>query len=404
LPRNQPEAFKDKFRPDADTRLDAQIDAALSGLSEDDLYGFNKPRPAESAGEKGSRRGRVISMDKDDVFIDFGGKSQGIVPLIQFQEEPKIGDELDFNVERYDAAEGLLILSRKGAAAGDVSWETLEVGQIVEGTVTAVNKGGLELSVKNMRAFMPAGQVDVYHVPDLSQFINQKMTAEVTAFERQGRNVVLSRRNVLEREREENKKKLFEELAEGQLRRGTVRSVMDFGAFVDLGGVDGLLHVSEMSFRRVRNPGEIVKIGDVVDVKILKIDREAGKLSLSLKQARGVDPWNDAQVRYAVGSHVTGRVTKIESFGAFIEVEEGIEGLLPIGEISHRRIRTPAEVVKEGDTVRLVVLSVDPVARRMSFSLKQAAPAEPPPDETTPANAPTKPKKKRPELRGGLDF
>ena len=404
MPRNQPDAFKDKFRPDADARLDAQIDAALSGLSENDLYGFNKPRPAEGAGEKGARRGRVVSIDKDDVFIDFGGKSQGIVPLIQFQEEPKIGDELDFNVERYDAAEGLLILSRKGAATGDVSWETLEVGQIVEGTVTAVNKGGLELSVKNMRAFMPAGQVDIYHVPDLSQFINQKMTAEVTAFERQGRNVVLSRRNVLEREREENKKKLFEELAEGQLRRGTVRSVMDFGAFVDLGGVDGLLHVSEMSFRRVRNPGEVVKIGDVVDVKILKIDREAGKLSLSLKQARGVDPWNDAQTRYSVGSHVTGRVTKIESFGAFIEVEEGIEGLLPIGEISHRRIRTPAEVVKEGDTVRLAVLSVDPVARRMSFSLKQATPAEPPADETTAASAPAKPKKKRPELRGGLDF
>jgi small subunit ribosomal protein S1 len=404
VPRNQPDAFKDKFRPDSDARLDAQIDAALADLSEDDLYGFNKPRPTHGAGEKGTRRGRVVSIDKDDVFVDFGGKSQGIVPLIQFEEEPKIGDELDFNVERYDPAEGLLILSRKGAAAGDVSWETLEVGQIVEGTVTAVNKGGLELLVKNMRAFMPAGQVDIYHVPDLSQFITQKLTAEVTAFERQGRNIVLSRRNVLEREREENKKKLLEELAEGQIRRGTVRSVMDFGAFVDLGGVDGLLHVSEMSFRRVRNPGEVVKVSDVVDVKILKIDRETGKLSLSLKQARGVDPWNDAQVRYAVGSHVTGRVTKIESFGAFIEVEEGIEGLLPIGEISHRRIRTPAEVVKEGDTVRLVVLSVDPAARRMSFSLKQAAPAEPPADETAAASAPAKPKKKRPELRGGLDF
>jgi ribosomal protein S1 len=251
---------------------------------------------------------------------------------------------------------------------------------------------------------MPAGQVDVYHVPDLSQFINQKMTAEVTAFERQGRNIVLSRRNILEREREEKKKKLMEELAEGQVRRGTVRSVMDFGAFVDLGGVDGLLHVSEMSFRRVRNPGEIVKVGDVLDVKVLKIDRETGKLSLSLKQARGVDPWGDAQERYAVGSPVTGRVTKIESFGAFIEVEEGIEGLLPIGEISHRRIKSPGEIVKEGDTVRLVVLSVDPVKRRMSFSLKQAAPADPVAETTATEATPQPKKKKRPELRGGLDF
>jgi ribosomal protein S1 len=182
---------------------------------------------------------------------------------------------------------------------------------------------------------------------------------------------------------------------------------MDFGAFVDLGGVDGLLHVSEMSFRRVRNPNEVVKQGDVVDVKILKIDREAGKLSLSLKQARGIDPWSDAQTRYAVHSQVTGRVTKIETFGAFIEVEEGIEGLLPISEISHKRIRTPAEVVKEGDTVRLVVLSVDPVARRMSFSLKQATPEAPAEETPAPGGAPTAPptpKKKRPVLRGGLDF
>jgi small subunit ribosomal protein S1 len=398
------DAYREKFRPDADAKLDAQINAALGGLSEDDLYGFNKPKTSEPSAEKGTRRGKIVAIDKENVFVDFGGKSQGVASALQFEEEPVVGQELDFNVERYDAEEGLLILSKKGAAAGNVTWETLEVGQIVEGVVTAVNKGGLELTVKTMRAFMPAGQVDVYHVPDLTQFINQKMIAEVTAFERQGRNIVLSRRNVLEREREEQKKKLMEELAEGQVRRGTVRSVMDFGAFVDLGGVDGLLHVSEMSFRRVRNPGEVVKTGDVLDVKILRIDRETGKLSLSLKQARGVDPWADAQTRYGVGSPVTGRVTKIESFGAFIEVEEGIEGLLPISEMSHKRIRTPAEIVKEGDTVRLVVLSVDPVARRMSFSLKQAQPdAEPAADPAAPAEPP-KPKKKRPQLRGGLDF
>ncbi len=218
---------------------------------------------------------------------------------------------MEFNVDRYDSAEGLLILSRKGVSASNVNWETLEVGQIVDGVVTGVNKGGLELDIKGMRAFMPSGQVDVYHVPDLTQFVNQKMTAEVTAFERQGKNIVLSRRNIVEREREDQKKKLMEELAEGQIRRGTVRSVLDFGAFIDLGGVDGLLHVSEMSFRRVRNPGEVVKIGDVLDVKVLKIDRETGKLSLSLKQVLGTDPWSDAGERYSIGSEVTGRVTKL---------------------------------------------------------------------------------------------
>jgi small subunit ribosomal protein S1 len=392
--------YKQKFRPDVDAKLDAQVDAALSGISMEELYGFNKPTAGEGAAEKGVRRGRIVSIGKEDVFVDFGGKSQGVVPLVQFQDPPKVGQDMEFNVERYDAAEGLLVLSCKGSAAANVSWETLEVGQIVEATVTGVNKGGLELTVKTMRAFMPAGQVDIYHVPDLSQFINQKMTAEVTAFDRQGRNIVLSRRTVLERQRQEQKQKLMEELAEGQVRRGIVRNVMDFGAFVDLGGVDGLLHVSEISFRRVSNAGEVVKIGDVVDVKILKIDRETGRLSLSLKQARGVDPWTDAATRYTPGGQITGRVTKIESFGAFIEVEEGIEGLLPISEISHRRIKSPSEVLKEGDTVGLVVLSVDPAARRMSFSLKQAAPIE---DDGVPAPPTDQRKKKQPELRGGLD-
>jgi small subunit ribosomal protein S1 len=229
------------------------------------------------------------------------------------------------------------------------------------------------MDVKGMRGFMPAGQVDLYHVPDISIFLGQRVKAEVMQFDREGRNLVLSRRNILEREREEAKQKLLEELAEGQTRRGNVRTVMDYGAFVDLGGIDGLLHVSEMSFRRIKHPSEVVKQGDVVEVKILKIDKATGKLSLSLRQAMA-DPWANAGERYPVGSSVTGRVTKVESFGAFVEVEEGVEGLLPVSEMSWQRIRHPSDVVKVGDTIKLVVLSVDPVARRMSFSLKQAGP------------------------------
>jgi len=209
----------------------------------------------------------------------------------------------------------------------------------------------------------------------LSQFIGQKFQAEVTQFEPHAKNLILSRRNVLEREREEQKKKLMLELAEGQIRRGTVRNVMDFGAFVDLGGVDGLLHVSEMTFKRGRhNATEFVKVGDVLDVKVTRIDKETGKLSLSLKQALGTDPWAEAGTKYAVGTEITGRVTKVESFGAFIEVEEGMEGLLPVSEMSWARIRHPSDVVKEGDTCRLVVISIDPAQRRVSFSLKQAGP------------------------------
>lgn len=370
--------YKEKFRPD-ESALDREIDAALAGVSLDDLYQQDRSAPAQppaAAGSlKGTRRGRIVSVNKDDAFVDFGGKSQGIASMLQFDAEPKVGEEYDFTVDRYDEREGLLILTRKGALATNVSWDNLEVGQVVEGTVTGVNKGGLELEIKGMRAFMPAGQVDLYHVPDLNQFIGQRMQAEVTQFDARAKNLILSRRNVLERQREEQKKKLMEELAEGQVRRGTVRNVMDFGAFVDLGGVDGLLHVSEMTFKRGRhNASEFVKVGDVLDVKVTRIDPDTGKLSLSLKQALGTDPWADAATKYAVGTTITGRVVKVENFGAFIEVEEGLEGLLPVSEMSWQRIRHPSDVMKEGDTVKLVVIAVDPSQRRISFSLKQAGP------------------------------
>ena len=378
MPKNLPnDPYKEKFRPEADKALDREIEEALGGLSIEDLVDHDRPVVASGGKEQaaGTRRGKILRVEKDDVFVDLGGKSQGVVPFIQFEEEPKPGQEMDFHVVRYDQREGLLILSRKGATAQDVSWETLEIGQLVEATVTGVNKGGLELEVKNMRAFMPAGQVELFHVPDFKDYIGKRLTAEVTQFEAAARNLILSRRNILEREKEEAKAKLMLELAEGQIRRGTVRNVMDFGAFVDLGGVDGLLHVSEMTFRRGRhNAGDFVKVGDVLDVKILKIDKETGKLSLSLKQARGTDPWADAAAKYAVGAILTGRVTGVENFGAFIEVEEGIEGLLPVSEMSFQRIRHPADLVKEGDTLKLVVLSIDVPAKRLSFSLKQAGP------------------------------
>jgi small subunit ribosomal protein S1 len=373
----QDDLYKQKFRPDADASLDRQIDDALEGLSMEELYSQSAPAPraSEAPSAKGMRIGRVIRVDQDNVFVDFGGKSQGIASLLQFDDIPSVGQEIEFHVDRFDPREGLLVLSRKGAVASHVTWENLEIGQVVEGTVTGMNKGGLELEIKSMRAFMPAGQVDIFFQKDISTLIGQRMTVEVTQFERAAKNLIVSRRNILEREREQQKQKLMEELAEGQIRRGTVRSVMDFGAFVDLGGVDGLLHVSEMTFKRGRqNAAEFVKVGDALDVKVLKIDRDTGKLSLSLKQARGTDPWADAAVKYPVGTSLTGRVTRVESFGAFIEVEEGLEGLLPISEMSWQRIKSPQDVVHEGDTIKLVVISIDAVQKRISFSLKQAGP------------------------------
>ena len=378
--------YKAKFRPD-ESALDQEVDAALSGVAVDALYGFDKPQqvvgggPADAEGAdapqtvggKQLRRGTITSLGKDDAFVELGGKSEGVVPLIQFVEPPVVGQEMDFLVERYDKQEGVILLSVKGAAAANVSWENMEVGQIVEGTVTGMNKGGLEVDVKGMRAFMPAGQIDLYFHKDISVFLGQRMQCEVTKFERNAKNLVLSRRNILEREKEEKKKETLKELEVGQMRKGTVRSVMDFGAFVDLGGVDGLIHVSQMSHRRGVKPSDFVKEGDIVDVKILKMDAATGKISLSIKDAMP-DPWTGIENRYAVGTEVTGRIAKVENFGAFVEVEEGIEGLLPVSEISYQRIRHPSDVVKVGDTLKLSVIRLDPAARKLTFSLKAAGP------------------------------
>jgi small subunit ribosomal protein S1 len=373
--------YKQKFRAQSDPNLDKEVEEALADVSVDELYAFDKPRPQQPPSAEGQapaiqpgnvRRGRVVSLGRDDVFIDLGGKSQGICSLLQFNEV-KIGDEFDFIVDRYDEREGLLLLNRKGVISSNVSWENLEIGQVVEGNVTGMNKGGLEVDVKGMRAFMPSGQVDIYFMKDISTLIGQRITAEVMQFDRHAKNLLLSRRAFLEKQKEEARQKLMAELAEGQTHRGIVRSVMDYGAFIDLGGVDGLLHVSEMSHKRGRHPSEFVKVGDLVDAKIIKLDKETGKMSLSLKQAMP-DPWVNIETRYPVGTTLTGRVTRVEPFGAFVEVEDGVEGLLPVSEISWQRIRHPSDVVKDGDTIKLVVISLDPAQKRMSFSLKQAGP------------------------------
>lgn len=376
---NMSDPYKEKFRPE--DAVDKQIDAALSGLSLDELYSKADADKVGDAGgaraggdPKGPRHGKIVSVTPDFVFVDLGGKSPGACPTQQFEAEPQVGEEMDFYVDRFDQGEGLLILNRKGAAQTNVNWENLAIGTVVEGTVNGMNKGGLELDVKGMRAFMPSGQVDLFFMKDISVFLGQKLMAEVIQCDASKKNLVLSRKVILEREKEQARQKMLEEVSEGQIRRGTVRNITDFGAFVDLGGLDGLIHISEMTFRRGMKPSDVVKVGDQVDVKIIKFDKEKGKLSLSLNQARGIDPWADAGTKYASGTEITGRVTKVENFGAFVEVEEGFEGLLPVSEMSWRRIRHPNEVVKEGDTIRLLVLSIEPAQRRVTFSLKQASP------------------------------
>ncbi|GIW77369.1 MAG: hypothetical protein KatS3mg104_2432 [Phycisphaerae bacterium] len=365
---------KEKFRPGTDVDLQKQVDAALAGVSVDQL--LHAPPAAESRARiHGLQTGIIhsINIQKGEVLVELDGKNQGVVPLTQFDTEPRIGDVMDFFVDRYDEKESIYKLLKKGAAQLHAQWESLQPGQILEGTVSAMNKGGLEVQIGSIRAFMPAGQVDIQYHKDISIFIGQKLQVAVQKVDRRNHNLIVSRRQVLEQERKEKQKALFDELAEGQTRRGTVRSVTDYGAFVDLGGADGLIHISELSHRRGVKASDVVQVGDLVDVKVTKFDRETGKISLSLKQLMA-DPWQGAETKYPVGSQVTGRVARIEKFGAFIEIEEGLEGLLPLSEISWQRVSRVEDVLKIDDIVKLSVITIDPVAKKLTFSLKQAGP------------------------------
>lgn len=320
------------------------------------------------------RRGRISAISGEDVFVDIAGmdgKNQGVVPLSQFERPPRIGSIMDFVVDRVDESGGLLILSREGVV-GRATWDNIYKGAVVEGRVTASNKGGLELElVGSIRAFMPASQVDLHRVDDLDQFVGQKLAGVVQEIDRKNKNVVISRRAYLQQERESAKRKVWDELQVGQVREGVVARLLPYGAFIDLGGVDGMVHVSDMSYTHVDKPEAVLTVGQKVQVKVLKLDREKERISLGIKQV-APDPWEGIQNRIAAGTELSGRVLRLADFGAFIEVEPGVEGLLPVSEISWGRINKPSDQLKEGDVLRLKVLQVDPAKRRISLSLRQS--------------------------------
>ncbi len=363
----------DNLDPDLQKELDEALgDMSLEQIIDADQAG--KTAGARAAVGKGVRKGRVVSIQADDMFIDMGGKSQGILPTSQFSAEeamPKPGDLVDVTIEGYSSQEGLLLLSREGAVLA-AAWETLEEGHIVEGRVTGHNKGGLELTINGIRAFMPISQIEMYRVEDLAPYVDKRLRAQVTEVDVAEQNVIVSRRALLEIEEAANREKAWETLAEGQVVTGTVRNIMPYGAFVTLGnGIDGLLHVGDMAYHRVEDPKTIVKEGQEVKVKVLKIDKETRKISLGLKQTL-TDPWTGIEGKYRADAVVSGRITRLADFGAFFELEPGVEGLIPISEMSfERRIKHPSEVVKENDNVKVRVMSVDPEKKRISLSLKR---------------------------------
>lgn len=371
---------KQSFRRDADAELDAEIDAALGDTDVEQMMAAADTENATAATLRGTQAGTVsrVDLSKGEVLVDLGGKHQAVVQARQWETPPSEGEFIEVDIERYDVDEGIYKAHRKGAARKVGGWEDLKVGQVVEATVTGMNKGGLECRVgpTAIRAFMPAGQVDTQFHKDISVFIGEKFAAKVSKLDKAERNVVLSRRAVVEAERREKREEVMKELAEGQVLTGTVKTVKDFGAFVDLGGVDGLLHVSQLTHRRMANAADFIKEGDSVEVHVDSVDKKGGKggpkISLSLSH-RPPNPWESAESKYAVGTGVTGTVTRVENFGCFVEVEEGVEGLLPASEMSWRRIRHPSEVTNVGEQLRLIVIQLDAQAKKLTLSLKQAA-------------------------------
>ena len=356
---------------DLDAKLEAEIEAALGDMTLEDMLEVAAGTQPRSGGQTQMKTGTIVRVHDGDVFVEFGPKSVGVCQRSQFDDPPTVGERMPFVVDRYDAREGLLILSRQGAVTKAV-WASLAKGQIVQAHCQGVNKGGLEMEVANHPAFMPAGQVDLHHVQDLSCFIGQKMPCEIIELDRARGRIILSRRRTLETERKAQGEKLLAELAEGQQRPAVIRSIQPYGAFADLGGIDGLIHISDICHERIKHPSERLSEGDEVQVRILKIDhkQDPPRIGLGLKQCQA-DPFLSGAARIAEGDTVTGKVTRIMPYGAFVELSPGVEGLVHISQLSAQRITRVAQVVKLDEVVTVKVLDVDAGRRRISLSLRR---------------------------------
>ncbi len=324
--------------------------------------------------------GIVVRIDKDEVLVDIGYKSEGVIPSnelsirknIDPSEEVELGEEVDALVLTKEDQDGRLIMSKKRARF-EKAWRRIEAaaesGEPVEGTVIEVVKGGLIIDL-GVRGFLPASLVDIRRVPDLDQYMSTKIECKVIELNRSRNNVVLSRRAVLEEERKEQRQEILDRLQPGLVVEGQISNIVDFGAFVDLNGIDGLIHISELSWSHVNHPSEILNIGDTVAVKVLDIDRDRQRISLGLKQTQE-DPWQRVVDTYRVGDELEGNVTKVVTFGAFVEILDGVEGLVHISELANHHVENPREVVSPGDPVRVKILEIDSERRRLSLSVKR---------------------------------
>jgi small subunit ribosomal protein S1 len=324
-------------------------------------------------------RGRVVQIGRDSVLVDVGYKSEGVIDLDEFPDRGRdleIGEELDVLLEQKEDSEGQVILSKEKANRIKI-WDDIskkyDNDEVVEGTVVARIKGGLTVDI-GLKAFLPGSQIDLRPVRNLDKLIGENLEMRIIKLNKRRGNIVLSRRVLLEEERQHAKEKTLASLAEGQVVEGVVKNITEYGAFIDLGGIDGLLHITDMSWGRVSHPSQLFAIGDQVRVMVLKFDQENERVSLGLKQL-ATDPWADVDQKYPETSRVSGKVVSITDYGAFVELEEGIEGLVHVSQMSWaRRTRHPSKIVNIGDTIEAVVLSVDKDRKRISLGMKQIEP------------------------------
>ena len=350
---------------DSKEEMDSLIDNTIIDFDEGDIV-----------------KGTVVQIERDEVLVDIGFKSEGVIPVrelsIRKDADPSeivsVGDPIEALVLQKEDKDGRLVLSKKRAEY-ERAWNRIEEkynsGENVEGEVIEVVKGGLILDI-GLRGFLPASLVDLRRVKDLSQYLGTRLEARVIEMDRNRNNVVLSRRVVLEEARKAERTEILSKLKPGMRLKGTVSSIVDFGAFVDLGGIDGLIHISELSWNHVNHPSEVVKVGQEVEVEVLDVDLNRERISLGLKQTTE-DPWRALVKKYPEGAIVEGTVTKIVPFGAFVDLGDGIEGLVHISEMANKHVDHPSQVTHEGEKVHVKVMNIDLDRRRISLSMKAAA-------------------------------
>lgn len=327
-------------------------------------------------------KGKVLCIAKDVVIIDIGYKSEGHIPLKEFMDtngnlEVQIGDEIEALLENSDDEKGYLVLSKEKARQIK-TWNEIESayqsGKPIEGKIVQKIKAGFSVDLNGITAFLPGSQVDIWPVNNPDQLINNTFNFKVLQYDRRKPNIVISRRALLEEEREKSKKDTMGMLEEGKTLEGVIKNITNYGVFVDLGGIDGLLHITDISWGKTKHPSQIFKVGDSITTKILKFNKEENKISLGLKQLKP-DPWDTAAEKYQVGARVTGKVVSIVDYGAFVELAEGLEGLVHLSELCWAKIKHPSQKLKPGDTIEVKVLEIDPATKKLSLSLKQLKPS-----------------------------